>query len=64
LLKWVVRTIPVAPAARAALAALAASTPAEVAAALRDAMRQHFDPRTLEALETLPRQTGATSLTD
>jgi phosphotransferase system enzyme I (PtsI) len=64
LLKWVVRTIPVSTAEHAAAAALAATTPAEVAAVLRDAMRQHFDPRTLEALETLPRQTGATSLTD
>ena len=64
LLKWVVRTIPVATAAKAAAAALAATTPAEVAQALREAMRQHFDPRTLEALETLPRQTGAASLPD
>lgn len=63
LLKWVVRTIPVATAARAAAAALEASNAAEVAQILRDAMAQHFDPRTLEALETLPRQTGATSLT-
>jgi phosphoenolpyruvate-protein phosphotransferase (PTS system enzyme I) len=64
LLKWVVRTIPVETAAKAAAAALAATTPAQVASVLRDAMRQHFDPRTLEALETLPRQTGATSLPD
>jgi phosphotransferase system enzyme I (PtsI) len=63
LLKWVVRTIPVATAARAAAAALEANTSAEVAQILREAMAQHFDPRTLEALETLPRQTGATSLT-
>jgi phosphotransferase system enzyme I (PtsI) len=63
-LKWVVRTIPIETAAKAAEAALAASTPAQVASVLRDAMRQHFDPRTLEALETLPRQTGATSLPD
>jgi phosphotransferase system enzyme I (PtsI) len=63
LLKWVVRTVPVATAAKAAEAALAATTASEVGQALREAMRQHFDPRTLEALETLPRQTGATSLT-
>lgn len=64
LLKWVVRTIPVETAVKAATAALAATTPGEVAQVLREAMRQHFDPRTLEALETLPRQTGATSLPD
>jgi phosphotransferase system enzyme I (PtsI) len=64
LLKWVVRTIPVETAAMAAAAALTATSSAEVVSALRDAMRLHFDPRTLEALETLPRQTGATSLSD
>jgi len=61
-LKWVVRTIPVAVAARAAYAALDADRPSEVTRTLREAMQDHFDPRMLEALSTLPRQTGATTL--
>jgi signal transduction protein with GAF and PtsI domain len=61
-LKWVVRTIPVAQAARAAYAALDADRPSEVIRALREAMQEHFDPRMLEMLSALPRQTGATTL--
>ncbi len=64
LLKWVVRTIPVEAAARAAAVALLADRPSLVVRALREAMQQHFDPRTLEALAALPRPTGATTLSD
>lgn len=61
-LKWVVRSIPVAEAARAAYAALDADRPSEVTRALREAMHGHFDPRMLDLLTALPRQTGATTL--
>jgi phosphotransferase system enzyme I (PtsI) len=61
-LKWVVRTIPVAVAARAAYAALDADRPSEVTRALREAMQEHFDPRMLDVLSALPRQTGAATL--
>jgi len=61
-LKWVVRTIPVSVAERAAAEALAADRPSVVTRVLRNAMQQHFDPRMLEALSTLPRQTGAATL--
>jgi phosphotransferase system enzyme I (PtsI) len=61
-LKWVVRTIPIEAAARAAYAALDADRSADITRTLRNAMQEHFDPRMLEALATLPRQTGATTL--
>ncbi|MFN8654048.1 MAG: phosphoenolpyruvate--protein phosphotransferase [Gemmatimonadales bacterium] len=62
LLKWVVRTIPVEVAARAAFAALDATESSDITDTLRAAMQAHFDPRILEALSTLPRQTGAATL--
>jgi signal transduction protein with GAF and PtsI domain len=61
-LKWVVRTIPVTVAARAAYAALDADRPSEITRTLREAMQEHFDPRMLDALSALPRQTGAATL--
>ena len=61
-LKWVVRTIPVTVAARAAYAALYADRPSEITRTLREAMQEHFDPRMLDALSALPRQTGAATL--
>jgi phosphotransferase system enzyme I (PtsI) len=61
-LKWVVRTIPIEVAARAAYAALDADRTADITRTLRVAMQEHFDPRMLEVLATLPRQTGATTL--
>ncbi len=64
LVKWLVRMIPVAAAEKAANAALAADRSSEVTAALREVMRAHSDPRMFDALTTLPRLTGATSLRD
>jgi phosphotransferase system enzyme I (PtsI) len=61
-LKWVVRTIPISVAARAAYAALDADRSADITRTLRVALQEHFDPRMLEVLATLPRQTGATTL--
>jgi phosphotransferase system enzyme I (PtsI) len=62
LVKWVVRAIPIAVAARAAEAALAADRPEDVGRVLRAAARDRIDPRLLEALLALPRQTGAATL--
>lgn len=61
-LKWVVRTIPIEVAARAAFAALDATQSADITNTLRTAMQEHFDPRMLDALAALPRQTGAATL--
>ncbi len=61
-LKWVVRTIPIEVAARAAFAALDSSTSNDIANTLKTAMQEHFDPRMLDALSALPRQTGAATL--
>jgi len=63
LLKWVVRSIPIAVAERAARAALEAETAEAVTDALRSAVQDVFDPRLLEALSALPRPTSGTSLT-
>ncbi|MBK7348863.1 MAG: phosphoenolpyruvate--protein phosphotransferase [Gemmatimonadetes bacterium] len=62
LVKWVVRTVPVAVAEAAAAAALAADRPAEVTAALRDAVKDRFDPRVFESLAALPRPSGPATL--
>ena len=61
-LKWVVRTIPIEVAARAAYAALDATHSSEISSILRAAMQEHFDPRMLDALSALPRQTGTATL--
>lgn len=61
-LKWVVRTIPIEVAARAAYAALDASKSSDIENMLKTAMQEHFDPRMLDALSALPRQTGAATL--
>ncbi|MFN8651120.1 MAG: hypothetical protein U0133_04370 [Gemmatimonadales bacterium] len=47
---------------RAAFAALDAAGSSDITDTLRAAMQAHFDPRILEALSTLPRQTGAATL--
>ena len=62
LVKWVVRTVPVAVAEAAAAAALAADPPADVTAALRDAVKDRFDPRVFESLAALPRPSGPATL--
>ncbi|MBK6421654.1 MAG: phosphoenolpyruvate--protein phosphotransferase [Gemmatimonadetes bacterium] len=62
LVKWVVRTVPVAVAEAAAAAALAADRPADVTAALRDAVKDRFDPRVFESLAALPRPSGPATL--
>lgn len=62
LLKWVVRSVPVAVAERAAQTALEAETAEGVTHALRHAVEDLFDPRLLETLTALPRQTTGTSL--
>jgi phosphotransferase system enzyme I (PtsI) len=61
-LKWVVRTIPITEAAKAAYAALDADRPSDVTRALREAVQEYLDPRMLDVLSALPRQTGATTL--
>jgi phosphoenolpyruvate-protein phosphotransferase (PTS system enzyme I) len=61
-LKWVVRTIPIAEAAKAAYAALDADRPSDIIRGLREAMQEFFDPRMLDVLSALPRQTGAATL--
>jgi signal transduction protein with GAF and PtsI domain len=61
-LKWLVRSLPVAAAAKAATAALDGDRPAHIVRTLRKAMQELLDPRMLEALAALPRQTGATTL--
>jgi phosphotransferase system enzyme I (PtsI) len=61
-LKWVVRTIPIEVAARAAYGALDANKSSDIANILKTAMQEHFDPRMLDALSALPRQTGAATL--
>lgn len=62
LLKWVVRSVPIVVAERAANAALQAETAEGVTAALRTAVQDVFDPRLLDTLSALPRQTTGTSL--
>lgn len=62
LVKWVVRTVPVAVAEAAAAAALAADRPAEVGRALREAVKDRFDPRVFESLAALPRPSGPATL--
>jgi phosphoenolpyruvate-protein phosphotransferase (PTS system enzyme I) len=61
LVKWVVRTVPLRIAEAAAQVALTADRPADITQALREAVKDHFDPRLFESLATLPRQTGVTS---
>jgi phosphotransferase system enzyme I (PtsI) len=61
-LKWLVRSLPVAAAAKAATAALDGDRPSHIVRTLRKAMQELLDPRMLEALAALPRQTGATTL--
>ncbi len=62
LVKWVIRTVPVAVAEAAAAAALAADRPAEVGRALREAVKDRFDPRVFESLAALPRPSGPATL--
>ncbi len=62
LVKWVVRMVPVAVAEAAAAAALAANRPAEVTSALREAVKDRFDPRVFESLAALPRPSGPATL--
>jgi phosphoenolpyruvate-protein phosphotransferase (PTS system enzyme I) len=62
LVKWIVRTVPASVAAQAAQVALAADRPSVVTRALRDAVKDHFDPRLFESLAALPRPTSATTL--
>jgi phosphotransferase system enzyme I (PtsI) len=62
LVKWVIRTVPLTVAAVAAHAALDADRSSEVARTLREAVKDHFDPRLFESLAALPRPTGAATL--
>jgi phosphotransferase system enzyme I (PtsI) len=62
LVKWVVRTVPLALAEEAATLALAADRPGAVTRALREAVKDRFDPRLFESLAALPRPTGAATL--
>jgi phosphotransferase system enzyme I (PtsI) len=62
LVKWIIRTVPLSVASRAAQEALAADRPGDVTRALRDAVKDHFDPRLFESLAALPRPTGAATL--
>jgi phosphotransferase system enzyme I (PtsI) len=48
LIKWVVRSVPMAAARQAAAASLAASNAKEVAAAIRAVVKEHIDMRLLE----------------
>jgi phosphoenolpyruvate-protein kinase (PTS system EI component) len=62
LVKWIIRTVPISVAVAAAQAALTADRPGDVTRALRDAVKDHFDPRLFESLAALPRPTSATTL--
>lgn len=62
LVKWVIRAVPLSVASAAAHAALDAERPTDVARALRDAVKDHIDPRLFESLAALPRLTAATTL--
>jgi len=62
LVKWVIRTVPLSVAAVAAHAALDADRSSDVTRTLREAVKDHFDPRLFESLAALPRQTGAATL--
>ncbi len=62
LVKWVVRSVPIAVAERAARAALDAETSVGVTDALRASVLDLFDSRLLDTLSALPRQTTGTSL--
>jgi phosphotransferase system enzyme I (PtsI) len=62
LVKWVVRAVPLSVASAAAHSALDADRPSDVARALRDAVRDHIDPRLFESLAALPRLTAAATL--
>jgi phosphotransferase system enzyme I (PtsI) len=62
LVKWVVRAVPVRLAEEAARVALGAERPSEVTRALREAVKDRFDPRLFESLAALPRMTGAATL--
>lgn len=65
LVKLVLRTVPDAVARRAAEDALAATEPEEVDAAIREAVRHHFDLRLLDPSYSLPgRKSGASLPTD
>lgn len=61
LVKWVVRTVPLRIAEAAAQLALAADRPADITQVLREAVKDHFDPRLFESLAALPRQTSGTT---
>jgi hypothetical protein len=60
--KWVIRNVPEAVARRAADAAVLADCESEVSRALADAVREHCDPRLVEAFATLPRSGGSATL--
>ncbi len=62
LVKWVIRAVPLSVAAVAAHAALDAERASDVARALREAVRDHIDPRLFESLAALPRPTATTTL--
>jgi phosphotransferase system enzyme I (PtsI) len=62
LVKWVIRNVPEAVARRAADAAVLADCESEVSRALADAVREHCDPRLMEAFATLPRSGGSATL--
>ena len=62
LVKWVIRAVPLSVASAAAHAALDADRPSDVARALRDAVKDHIDPRLFESLAALPRVTAAATL--
>lgn len=62
LVKWVVRTVPLAVAEAAARSALAADHAADVTRALREAVQDHLDPRLFESLLALPRPTSSATL--
>ncbi len=63
MIKWLVRTVPMALAREAAAAALEAAGPAEVTAILREAVRPVLDPRLIDPYGPLPgRGSGANLL--
>jgi phosphotransferase system enzyme I (PtsI) len=65
LLKWLVRTVPIALARGAAARALEAGSPGEVTEVLRDAIRPIVDLRLIDPLSTLPgRSSGASLIPD
>jgi phosphotransferase system enzyme I (PtsI) len=62
LIKWVLRTVPLATAREGAARALAAGSAGEVEAGLQEVVRGHIDPRLLGLRDALPGEKGGASL--